>query len=138
MSAAQQTILIVDDDADFAEAVSSFLEANHYRVLQARTGEEGMKLAKIAQPDLVLMDIIMSERTEGLFSVQERRHSAGLADVPVIVVSSLYTQAPGFRIAPEAGWMGHDEFLAKPVDLNELLEKIRRRLAAPVRGGAAS
>jgi len=46
----KQTILIVDDDADFAEAVASFLEANGYHVLQARNGSDGLKVAKAEDP----------------------------------------------------------------------------------------
>ncbi|HSW49462.1 MAG TPA: response regulator [Bryobacteraceae bacterium] len=122
-------ILVVDDDADFAEALSSFLEANGYQVLQARNGAEGLRLAKTQQPDLILMDIVMSERTEGFFTIQEIRHTPGLEKIPVFVVSSIYSQVPGFRVMPEASWLAHDDFLAKPIDPPQLLEKIRARLA---------
>jgi len=122
-------ILIVDDDADFAEAVAAFLEANGYRVLQARDGSEGLRVAKAEHTDLVLMDIMMRERTEGFFTIQEMRQSPGLQDVPIFVLSSLYSQIPGFRITPEASWLAHDAFFPKPVDPPQLLEKIRERLA---------
>ena len=122
-------ILIVDDDADFAEAVAAFLEANGYRVLQARDGSEGLRVAKAEHTDLVLMDIMMRERTEGFFTIQEMRQSPGLQDVPIFVLSSLYSLIPGFRITPEASWLAHDAFFPKPVDPPQLLEKIRERLA---------
>jgi CheY-like chemotaxis protein len=124
-------ILIVDDDADFAEALSSFLVANGYQVLQARDGSEGLRVAKAQHPDLILMDIIMRERTEGFFTIQEIRHTPGLEDTPIFVLSSMYSQIPGFRITPEASWLAHDEFFAKPVDPPQLLEKIRLRLEQP-------
>jgi CheY-like chemotaxis protein len=124
----KKKILIVDDDADFSEALSSFLEANGYRVLQARDGSEGLRLAKTQQPDLILMDVVMRERTEGFFTIQEIRHTPGLEDTPVFVLSSIYSQVPGFLITPEASWLSHDEFFAKPVDPPQLLEKIRVRL----------
>lgn len=126
-----KTILIVDDDADFAEAVASFLEANGYHVLQARNGSDGLKVAKAEHPDLVLMDIMMRERTEGFFTIQEMRRTPGLQDIPIFVLSSLYSQIPGFRITPEANWLAHDAFFPKPVDPPQLLEKIRERLAEP-------
>src|SRR5512143_710446 len=100
----KKKILIVDDDADFAEALSSFLEANGYQVLQARDGSDGLRLAKTQQPDLILMDVVMRERTEGFFTIQEIRHTPGLEDTPVFVLSSIYSQVPGFRITPEASW----------------------------------
>ena len=125
----KQTILIVDDDPDFAEAVASFLEANGYHVLQARDGSDGLKVAKAEHPDLILMDIMMRERTEGFFTIQEMRRTAGLQNIPIFVLSSIYSQIPGFRITPEASWLAHDAFFPKPVDPPLLLEKIRERLA---------
>jgi CheY-like chemotaxis protein len=129
MMALKNKILIVDDDADFAEALSSFLEANGYQVIQARDGSEGLRLAKTQRPDLILMDVIMRERTEGFFTIQEIRHTPGLENTPVFVLSSIYSQVPGFRVTPEASWLSHDEFFAKPVDPPQLLEKIRSRLS---------
>ena len=127
----KKKILIVDDDADFAEAVASFLEANGYQVLQARNGTDGLKVAKAEHPDLVLMDIMMKERTEGFFTIQEMRRTPEIQNTPIFVVSSLYSQIPGFRITPEASWLAPDAFFPKPVDPPQLLEKIRERLPEP-------
>ncbi len=121
-------ILIVDDDRDFAEAVGCFLEANGYTVLRAHNGDEGIKLAKLERPDLILMDIMMSERTEGFFAIQEIRRDPELKTVPIFVLSSLCTRLPDFEIPSSGGWLAHDMFFAKPVDTLRLLEKIRQRL----------
>jgi len=129
--ASKHKILIVDDDADFAEAIASFLEANGYQVLQARDGSEGLRIAKAERPDLVLMDVMMRERTEGFFTIQEMRRRPELKDIPVFVLTSIYSQVPGFRITPEASWLAHDAFFAKPVNPAELLEKIREFLNRP-------
>jgi CheY-like chemotaxis protein len=123
-----KTILIVDDDADFAEAIASYLRANGFQVLEARDGTEGLRLAKMRHPDLVIMDVVMSERTEGFFTVQEMRRTAALKDVPIFVVSSLYSQHPEFGIAPDKGWLAHDAFFSKPVNMPAFLEQIRLRL----------
>jgi two-component system alkaline phosphatase synthesis response regulator PhoP len=121
----ERKVLIVDDDADFVEAVSSFLEANGCIVQTAHNGAEGLKQAKLERPDLILMDVIMGERTEGFFTVQNIRRTPGLETVPVFVVSSLYNEVPDFRIAPDADWLAHDHFFPKPVNLPELLEAAR-------------
>lgn len=130
MTSPEKRILIVDDDRDFVEAVSCFLEANHFTVLKAHDGAEGVKLAKMERPDLVLMDIMMDERTEGFFTIQEMRRAAELKGIPIFVLSALYTKLPEFETAPDSAWLAHDEFLSKPVDLAQLLEKIRRRIGA--------
>ena len=128
MTSEEEKILIVDDDRDFVEAVSSFLEAHHYVVLKAHNGREGLKLAKLEHPDLIMMDIIMNERTEGFFAVQEIRRTAELKRVPIFVLSSLYSQVTDFGIPPDSSWLAHDEFLPKPVNMSELLQKVRRHM----------
>ncbi len=128
MTAGEKRILIVDDDADFIESVSSFLEANHFTVLKAGDGEQGFKLAKMERPDLILVDIMMNERTEGFFTIQEMRRAPELKDVPIFVLSALYSKIPEFGISPDSAWLAHDEFLSKPVDLKLLLEKIHQRI----------
>lgn len=123
-----KTILIVDDDADFAEALASYLQASGFKVIEARDGTEGLRMARIARPDLIVMDVVMRERTEGFFTVQEMRHTTGLEDVPIFVVSSLYSQHPEFNIAPDSSWLAHDAFFSKPLDMPAFLEQIRQRL----------
>jgi DNA-binding response OmpR family regulator len=129
-------ILVVDDDRDFAEALGTLLTRNGYEVLWARDGREGLLRARREHPDLILVDVMMDERTEGFFVVQELRRAPELDGVPIFVVSSIYEQAPEFQVAPERKWLSHDAFFPKPVDTDALLTRIRETLAAP-RGPAA-
>jgi len=124
----EKRVLIVDDDHDFVEAVSCFLEENSFTVFRSHTGSDGIRLAKTERPDLILMDIMMSERTEGFFAIQEIRRDPALKSIPIFVLSSFCTQLPDFEIPPSGGWLAHDMFFAKPVDMAQLLEKIRQRL----------
>jgi len=126
----RKKILIVDDDEDFVEAISSFLQAKRYQVLKAHDGRRGLTLAKLERPDLILMDIVMSERTEGFFTIQEIRRTPELSSTPVFVLSSLYSHIADFQVPPESGWLAHDEFFPKPVDMDRLLMRIRSRLGA--------
>ena len=118
-------VLVVDDDRDFRESVSSYLKANGLRVVEASDGREAFKMAMAERPDVIVMDIMMDERTEGLFTLQSIRQTPELRGIPVIVVSSLYSSVKNFSISPERTWMSHDEFFPKPVDMQRLLEKIR-------------
>jgi len=127
----QKRILMVDDDQDFAEAVSCFLEAKGLTVFRAHDGKEGVKLAKMERPDLILMDIMMGERTEGFFTIQEIRRDPALKDVPVFVLSSFCTRLPDFEIPSSGGWLEHDMFFAKPVDMAQLTENILHRIGQP-------
>jgi DNA-binding response OmpR family regulator len=121
-------VLIIDDDADFSEAVGVFLQTHGFDVISAPNGREGLRLAKAEAPDVILLDVVMEERTEGFFTLQQLRRTRGLEQVPVFVVSSIYTAVPGFSLAPDKSWLRHDDFIAKPVDLPHLVELIQARL----------
>ncbi|NWF84037.1 MAG: response regulator [Bryobacteraceae bacterium] len=125
----RKKILIVDDDADFTESLSAFLEAKGFHTLKARDGGEGLKIARLQRPDLIIMDVVMNERTEGFFTVQQLRRVPELQATPIFVLSSIYSTHPEFQISPDSGWLAHDEFLSKPPDMNDLLGRIRRHLA---------
>ena len=128
----EKRILIVDDDHDFVEAISCFLEVNGFRVFRAHDGAEGIKLAKMHRPDLILMDIMMNERTEGFFTIHEIRRDPALQSVPIFVLSSFCTRLPDFEIPSSGGWLTHDMFFTKPVDTVQLLDKIRERVGVAV------
>lgn len=133
-----KTVLIIDDDIDFVRAIQSLLESSGYKVQTAGSGREGLQLARNQQPDLILLDIMMSERTEGFFVLQEMRRVPELSKTPVIVVSSIYNDEPTFRVDPEAGWLPADFFLAKPVDPEKLLAEVKRLTGAPKVGAAGA
>ncbi|MDH3290173.1 MAG: response regulator [Gemmatimonadota bacterium] len=121
-------ILIVDDDADYVAAVGAYLEANGFTVVTAANGQEGLRMAARHRPALIIMDVMMGDRTEGLFAVNELRRLPGLERTPIIVASALYTTEPEFTVPPEAEWLAGATFLGKPVDLSVLLERINTLL----------
>jgi CheY-like chemotaxis protein len=126
---AQPRVLIVDDDADFRRAMDALLASAGYAVLTAANGHDGLDMAKANLPDLILLDVMMTERTEGFFVLQQIRGIAALRHTPVIVVSSIYADQPGFRVSPDAGWLPASLFLPKPVNPVRLLEESARLIA---------
>jgi two-component system alkaline phosphatase synthesis response regulator PhoP len=121
-----KTVLIIDDDGDYVKAIQALLESSGYTVRSAFNGRDGLELAKTLQPDLILLDVMMSERTEGFFVLQEMRRVPSLSITPVIVMSSIYSDVPTFRVDPKAGWLPADLFLAKPVEPASLLAEVKR------------
>jgi CheY-like chemotaxis protein len=121
-----KAVLIIDDDSDFVNAIQALLESSGYKVSSAANGRDGLQLAKTGQPDLILLDVIMTERTEGFFVLQEMRRIPALSKTPVIMVSSIYSDERIFRVDPEAGWLPANLFLAKPVDPARLLTEVTR------------
>lgn len=109
------TILVVDDVTDNLILISLALQNNGYRVLTAKSGEEAIKVALVAKPDLVLMDIAMPD-VDGLTATRRMRKHPELRHLPVIALTAFETL--GFRQAAfEAGF---DGYLTKPIDFAKL------------------
>jgi len=127
----KKKVLIIDDDRDYVEAISALLTASGYEVSRAANGTEGLDMAKTLLPDLILLDVMMTERTEGFFTLQTMRSVPALAHTPIVVASSVYTEFPRFRVNPKAGWLPADQFLPKPVDPATLLAEVARLTSLP-------
>jgi CheY-like chemotaxis protein len=122
-------ILLIDDDPDFRASVRALLESVPYEVHEETEGDAGLRAARAAPPDMILLDVMMRERTEGFFVLREIRRTPALAAVPVVVCSSLYSEHPFFRVREDAGWLPADLFLPKPLRPPELLQEVARLLA---------
>lgn len=133
-----KTVLIIDDDKDYVRSIQALLESSGYRVRSAINGREGLQMAKALEPDLVLLDVMMTERTEGFFVLQEMRRIPSLSKTPVIVMSSIYSDEPSFRVDPEAGWLPANIFLAKPVEPERLLAEAKRLTSESKDKGASA
>ena len=132
-------VLLVDDDLDFVDALATFLRAHGLTVLTASSGRGGVRLARLEHPDLVIMDVMMEERTAGFFAARELREAPELRLVPIVMLTSLYTDHQQPSVPADVRWLPHDALLAKPPDMPALLATIRTLLAeqAPVDRGSS-
>ena len=126
-------ILIIDDDPDFVTAMQIPLESNSYSVISADSGKEGLQMIKKENPDLIILDIMLEKDTTGfhvaytLRSDDANSEYRDYKDIPIIVVTSIH-QAKRFKFSPDtdAEFLPVDEFLEKPLNPDELLEKVKR------------
>lgn len=113
-----QTVLIVDDDADIRAVLSEFLEDEGYAVATAAHGAEALHYLRTqAPPALVLLDLMMPTM-DGFQFRQEQRRDASIAAIPVVVM----TASGAFN--PDAFDVEH--IVAKPIDLERLLDALDR------------
>ncbi|MHB1845176.1 MAG: response regulator [Deltaproteobacteria bacterium] len=118
-----RTVLVVDDDQDILEATELLLQSEGYRVLTARDGREALeRLAQGPRPAVILLDLMMPGMNGFEFYERLRRLGGPEARLPVIVISA--TREAG-RHARE---LGAEDCLAKPYELQDLLDKIARQL----------
>jgi len=123
----QKKILMIDDDPDFVFAISMVLEAEGYLLETASNGVEGLKKLRADLPDLVLMDVIMAGPLDGYYTAQEIADDPVLRNVPILMISSI-ANTPYVSLFPTDQYLAVVDFMFKPIDPTELLEKIRALL----------
>ncbi|MDD5746178.1 MAG: response regulator [Candidatus Omnitrophica bacterium] len=123
------TILIIDDDHDFSDAVTTMLQSQGYAVLTADNGKEGFKQAKEKKPDLILLDVMMTQKTEGFDAARDLKHDAATKDIPVVLVTGIRKAMNlAFGFEPDEDWLPVKTVLEKPVKPEVLLQAIRQEL----------
>jgi CheY-like chemotaxis protein len=113
------TILVVDDEPDYVSTIRCRLEWCHYQVITAANGQEALEKARSEKPDLILLDTSMPVMN-GHKTLDHLRKDPALKDMPVIMVTALCEPE---HIAKASSY-GVVDYIAKPFDFNELLEKI--------------
>lgn len=117
-------ILLIDDDRDFIEATSIVLESA-YEVDVAYDGDAGLRHAREARPDLVLLDVIMPGE-DGFQVCEQIKADPTLAGVPVILLTSLPEGVKTQDVSGAAPCA--EEYLEKPVRPAELLRRVGKML----------
>lgn len=112
------TILLVEDEAEERRAVAQILAASGHAVIEAVDGRDGLNKFKLAQPNLVICDILMPER-DGLEVIGALRRAE--IKVPIIALLELHA-TQGAVLLDLATAMGANAVLLKPVLVAELLE----------------
>jgi len=82
-------ILIIDDDPDFVEAVTNLLDARGYKVNSAPDGTEGLKKAIEEPPNLFILDVMMTRKTEGFDLSRDLKREEKTKDIPIIMITGI-------------------------------------------------
>ncbi len=114
---ANQTILLVEDEAQIRKFLRISLEAHHYSVREARLGEEGLALCASIQPQLVILDLGLPDLDGQAFILRLREWST----IPVIVLSVRADESQ--KVA--ALDAGANDYVTKPFGISELMARIR-------------
>lgn len=115
-------ILIVEDEADIRELIRMTLEMEAYDIREAVDGDDGLRQAQDWQPHLILLDVKMPGRLDGLALCEQLRRLPQLGRTKVVMLSALRETAHR-RAGLNAG---ADDYLVKPFSPRELLDVIQR------------
>lgn len=116
-------ILIVDDEADIIEILQFMLESNGYECIKAFDGEEGLKLAREANPDLIILDVMMP-KINGYKISRLLKYDNKYKNIPILMITAR-SQKEDKIIGEETG---ADEYITKPFQIDYVLEKVKSYL----------
>ena len=129
----EHTVLVVEDEESFVEALTIGLKREGFRVEVARDGVEAMRRFDAVHPDLILLDVMLPTISGIEVCRQIRTHSR----VPIIMVSAKTSEIDvvvGLEV-------GADDYVSKPYRMRELVARIRatlRRAPGPERGASTA
>jgi len=118
-------VLMIDDDPEFVEAITNILDAKGYDVVSAGDGKDGVAKAKQEKPDIILLDVMMTTKSEGFDVARELSKDANLKGTPVVMLTGVRKEMNlPFGFEPDADWLPVKAFLEKPVKPETLLKTI--------------
>lgn len=122
-------ILIVDDDPDILDAVTTILETQPYRLGTARDGKQCMAKVNEEKPDLLILDLLMP-RMDGWGVIREMRSEPRFNDVPIMILTTVIEDASRRRYELETNMaMDVQDYVQKPVRPDELIRRVENLLA---------
>lgn len=119
------TVLVIDDDSALVKLYSMALSARGFRVVTAKNGEEGMALADVERPDVILLDVMMPE-VHGLHVLDILKATPELADTKIIMLTALSDQKTKER-AFECG--AFDYIVKSESSMADIIDKINRAVS---------
>jgi len=119
-------LLLVDDDAEILEVLDFFLGAQGFELIEAHNGTEAVEFTRQFQPDLIVLDHMMPDLTGIEVCIEVRRNPA--LKQPEIIMCTAQTTAID-RV--QSLLAGADDFITKPIDMPDLISRIKALLHRP-------
>ncbi len=124
------TILLVDDDPVFVDAMTAVL-SKRYNTRSAADGEEAMASLLNDRPDLILLDVMLTYPSEGYDLAATLKKNSETSDIPIIILTGV-NRVFEIRSRLEKGWVDVEGFHTKPPDFDKLFESIEKHVYHPV------
>jgi len=113
-------ILIVDDQPEVRELVEITLRSKNFQILQAMNGENAINIARKEKPDLIIMDIMMPGKIDGIEATRILKNDPETKEILIIILT-----AKGQAGDVEKGYKaGADDYFIKPFSPLDLIKKI--------------
>ena len=120
---ANELILVVEDNDKNRKLVRDVLTFKGYEIIEAETGEEGVRLAQERHPSLVLMDIRLPG-IDGIEALRQLRAEAATREIPIMAMTASVMTADRQKITDA----GFDAFQSKPLKVSDFVAAVERIL----------
>ncbi|MHA4893606.1 response regulator transcription factor [Pedobacter sp. PWIIR3] len=125
-AAVYKNILVIEDNHAILDVITLILQSEAYKVTGLNKSADMMQHVESFNPDLIILDIMLPD-ADGRELLKQLRSDVKTADIPVLMISARYTAEN-----VEHGEFKPNGFLAKPFDIDELLDRIEGILAGKV------
>ncbi|HLB00329.1 MAG TPA: response regulator [Bacteroidota bacterium] len=116
----RRKVLLVDDEAGFAELLRDLLELEYYEVVTAENGEEGLEKLKTFVPDVIISDVVMPKMS-GFEMFKQVKASRETSSIPFLFITGFQDE----RVLSEARKIGVFGILRKPIDIEQIENRIQ-------------
>jgi CheY-like chemotaxis protein len=124
-------VLMIDDDPEFVDATTNLLEAKGFDVESASNGKDGFEKAKAVNPDIILLDVMMTTESEGFDVARAMHKEESLKNTPVIIISGIRKEMNlPFGFEPDEEWLPVKAVLEKPIKPDVLLSTIEENIGS--------
>jgi CheY-like chemotaxis protein len=118
----EKKILLLDDNKDLLLIVQIILKGQGYDVVQACCVEEALQKIKIHNPMLIMMDVFIKEQ-DGRELCSQLKKDPATSHIKIIMMSGIESDNANLQL------IGADDFIPKPFDYDDLLERVSRQMA---------
>ncbi len=122
-------IICIDDDQDILDTCEVVLQGQGHTVQTAVNGREGFEKALKMKPDLIILDVMMDEATEGFHTACRFRREPSLKYTPIMMLSAVNETAPQKFTDKDGEYLPVDAFVDKPIKPKEFVAKVNEMLA---------
>ena len=119
-----KNVLVIEDEYEIKEALRIRLEKEGFKIYSAGDAEKGLETAKEVMPDLIIMDVLLPGKIDGLEATYRAKHDDLLKNIPVIILTVKAEEEDkrqGLR-------NGADAYITKPFDHEELVMTVKSLL----------
>jgi CheY-like chemotaxis protein len=130
-------VLIVDDDREFVETTELVLKSKGYETRTAHDGEEAMREVDRKVPDIILLDIMMKTKGDGIWVSEELKAKYRSESIPIIMITAVNQDADMMKFhfeknsGTDSEYLPANVFMEKPIEIDELLNEIKTLIGTP-------